>query len=383
MRTRHTLTLLAALGTFAFGLAGCGGDDDGGSAALRVATYNAGLAPGYVDYTAERAPKTIDAIAGVDAQVLCVQEVWRPEDVDALQAAAGDRFSSAFFLPPDPGDTTGGEAACTNEELDPLQACAETQCAGVDVGELAGCVLAQCATEFGAVSSSCSTCLAANIGSSFSDIRLVCTTAGGGAYAFGGAFGIGLLTDQSVVSQDHIVLDSTYNRRGVLYERIGTDALGDVHVFCTHLSAIFSNIPYPKEGSWEAEQAAQIERLKSWIQEKTGGTGTTLVLGDFNTGPAVGDAQAEAPANYEALVSGGLTDPYAQQSDATCTFCESNPLVGAGGGSVLIDHVLLEGFGGSATGRRILTDPITIQKDGQDVTTAYSDHYGLEVTLTP
>jgi len=349
---------------------------------LVVGTYNAGLAPGYVPYAAERAPEVVSGLAAQDLDVLCVQEVWRPEDVAALEAGTKGSWPTAFFLAPNPGDTGGDEPACTGTELDPLQACAEAECAGVPVDQIAGCVLDKCPDEFAAISSGCSTCLAAHIGASFADIRLACTTGSGGAYAFGGSFGVGLLTRERVVTQAVHVFESTYNRRAVLYARLDTAGLGQVDVFCTHLSAIFSNIPYPKEGSWAEEQRAQIDKLHAFVQEKTGGKGTTLVLGDTNCGPAKGGASAEAPENYQALVAPDYDDPFATSANAACTFCSDNPLVGAGTPSVLIDHVLVRGFDGGVTTQRILDGKVAIDVGGEPVETPRSDHYGLEATLS-
>ena len=59
---------------------------------------------------------------------------------------------------------------------------------------------------------------------------------------------------------------STFNRRAVLHAELDTAALGTVHVFCTHLTAIFSSIPWPKpEGSWQEEQLAQINGAEASI----------------------------------------------------------------------------------------------------------------------
>ena len=48
-------------------------------AQLTVATYNAGLAPGFVDYAAERAPLTTAAIGALSVDVACIQELWQAE----------------------------------------------------------------------------------------------------------------------------------------------------------------------------------------------------------------------------------------------------------------------------------------------------------------
>ena len=373
MDTRRWLLLALSIATFT---AGCGKP-----AELAVGTYNAGLATGYVPWASERAPQVASGLAAQALDVLCVQEVWSADDVARVKAATGDRYAQAVFLDPDPGSAAALEPACTGAELDPLQSCAETSCAGVPVDQLAGCVLDQCGVAFAAVSQTCSTCLAAHIGASFSEIRLTCTTGGSGAYAFGGSFGIGLLTSLPVTAQSHVVLDSTYNRRAVIHTRLDAGALGEVDVYCTHLSAIFSNIPYPGEGSWEAEQGAQIQAMHAFVSRTAGAGNPVLVLGDLNCGPAASGASAEAQANYQAALAPGYADPYATAAGATCTFCQDNPLVGASGTSVLIDHVLVRGGLKAVDSARMLTDQVSYPAGGETRQTPRSDHYGLKVVL--
>lgn len=357
---------------------GCNGDDE----VLDVATYNAGLAPGFVPLTAERGPRTIEALAaqgGLD--VVCVQELWLEESVRALEAATAERWPNTIFPPPDPGTGAGGGApACEASEIDPLQACVLASCADVPAGELAMCVLGACQAELGALPSDCSTCLAANIGASFEEIRLTCSTSPGSEFAFGGSFGLGLLTDAEILEQDFLLLDSTFNRRGVIYARLDTPQRGPVNTFCTHLTPIFDDIPFPGAGSWEDEQAAQIDALLAFVEEKAGADEPVVLLGDMNTGPALDVVAAEAPDNYARLVGAGFDNPYVQPQ-AACTFCADNPLVSDDADSVVIDHVLVRGLMVNGTARRFLTEDITVEVDGNPVPAAYSDHYGVAAGL--
>src|SRR5262245_56122168 len=74
-------------------LVGAWGDDDGEGADMGAAgpativTWNLGLAPGFVDFAAERAQLGAEAVAGLDADVVCLQEVWQEEDVAKVLAA--------------------------------------------------------------------------------------------------------------------------------------------------------------------------------------------------------------------------------------------------------------------------------------------------------
>ncbi len=170
---------------------------------------------------------------------------------------------------------------------------------------------------------------------------------------------------------------------GSFYLKILTKAaLGNVPVFCTHLTANLT-IDYPREeGSWEAEQLAQIETILGWIGERAG-TEQVVFMGDLNTGLEGSGISAELPANYQRLVDAGWKSPFVEQV-GTCTYCESNPLVGSAGddtATVLIDHILFQPTEGTFTSSRILDGDVTLQsaEDGE-VVTKLSDHFGVSVT---
>ncbi|MBI4704114.1 MAG: hypothetical protein HY744_23645, partial [Deltaproteobacteria bacterium] len=232
MKHHRYVALLGAL----VGLAACGGDEEPVTPppSLRVATYNAGLAVGFVTAAKERAPLTSQAIAGLGANLVCVQEYWRKDHVAALQQATAASLPQTFFPDPMPDDNPG-EAACTHEELAELDACVKAKC-DVCVDELVKCVLKNCGAEFSAVPEGCSGCLQANVGQELDDIVQSCTS-GSVAYAYGGAFGTGILTGATIKAKDQTVFASHTNRRAVLHVELETAPLGTVHAFCTHLTA--------------------------------------------------------------------------------------------------------------------------------------------------
>lgn len=210
----------------------------------------------------------------------------------------------------------------------------------------------------------------------------------GEGYAYGGTFGIGVLTDQEITDQDTLVMDSSLNRRAVIYAELDTEQIGTVHVFATHLSAIFSDIPYPDGGgpeAWAQEQADQIETMHAFIDEKVDDDSPVLLMGDFNTGPEGDNFTAEFPDNYDALVAGGPYDnAYVDAPSATCTFCNDNTLIDAeGDGGVTIDHILVRDFDGTVETERIFDDMVSVVVEGEDTMMNLSDHYGLLATLTP
>jgi endonuclease/exonuclease/phosphatase family metal-dependent hydrolase len=383
--------VLILASAMAVALAGCG--DSGPSGELRAATYNAGLAPGFVDHTAARAPVTTAELAAHDFDVLCVQEFFVPAHWEALVQATSDRYVDTLYLEPmpdDEGDDEGDEdePACTPEETDPLLECVQEHCSDVSDDELTDCALGACAEEVDALSGGCLACVAANLGQSIDAIITACGE-GSASYAYEGSFGIGLLTVAPMADKDSIVMDSNLTRRGVLYGRMSDEVFGDLHLFCTHLSPVFSAVPFPGDGSWEQEQVDQIEALLAFVDAKVGEGEPVVVLGDLNTGPAAGGVAAEQPEHYARFEAAGFFNPYTQGDDAECTFCASNLLVGGGADhedSGIIDHVLVRGVDlleADHEASRFMTETIEIDiADVGTVTTQYSDHYGVSVNLS-
>jgi endonuclease/exonuclease/phosphatase family metal-dependent hydrolase len=345
---------------------------------LTAVTFNAGLAQGFVPLAAERVPLVAEALADLDADVVALQEVWAPEDVQAIADAVQARYPNQCFLDPQP--ETAGEPACPPPELDALSGCAQTWCADATPDQLAACVLEHCGAEFAGLSGKCQTCLGANIGSDLDTGEAACTKSSE-LYAYGGSFGIGLLSRYPIETWDETVLDSSLNRRAVIHAVLDTGDAVPLHVFATHLSAVFSDIPYPGVGTWAGEQRDQIERLLALIAERVPAGEPVLVLGDLNTGPELPGIVGEVPENFSLLTATDLVAPYVEAlPEPGCTFCADNPLVGGADDdeSVVIDHVLVRGLQASAA-RRIFDQPVPVA--GTDA--RLSDHYGVLVTLVP
>ena len=361
-----------------FLLMACGGE----KGELDLATFNAGLARGYVLYASERATRIGQAVSELGVDVLCLQEVWRPADVTLVQRDTARSLPESFFL--DPLTEVGiAGASCTEEDRAPLEVCARRDCP-VPADELANCVLKACNAEFNAVTAPCQACLVRNVGEELDAMIENCTTMSG-SYAYNGSFGIGLLAKQKLEDRDHLVLDSTGNRRAILYATIDTAGFGKVHLFCTHLTSIFTGIDYTgTQGSWEQEMANQMGWLVDFMDSKVAGDELVLLMGDLNSGPAGESFSGEAEANFQILASAMEPEPYTSGPDPKCTFCADNTLVqeDKDRGNV-IDHILYRNFAGQASAQRILDAPITLEYRGQNISTFLSDHYGVRATLTP
>jgi endonuclease/exonuclease/phosphatase family metal-dependent hydrolase len=373
-------------------------DDDTGDAGpggtLTAATYNLGLL-GSVGFVKERAPLTTAAAAGIEADLLCVQEVWEQAHWDALVVANEADRPHTLRLDPEPGVM----GKCAPDQFNPLQACAEPACGGSP--DLVTCVLSSCGEYVAPLGTGCTDCLLQNAPSGdFAAIRAACVGTGAAqgmpapedrSYVSGGSYGIGLFSTKPFAATDEKRLDASTVRRGILYGRLDDTPIGTVHVFCTHLAAILPGLAYEGSyGDFKGENAAHAETLIAWAEEKAGKDGKVILLGDLNNGPAGEGIEASVPDNYAKFPKAGFDNAFLAGPSASCTFCSSNPLVLGGDTAVdaTIDHVLTRGIKAPISSERVLDEPVTIEVNAPDggVGTGQrevglSDHFGLRATI--
>jgi endonuclease/exonuclease/phosphatase family metal-dependent hydrolase len=340
--------------------------------AFRVATYNAGLAVGVLPYTTERVPRVIEALAGLDVDLLFVQEFWLDAHWQALRHATAAKLPYTFR--PDPVLAARG-GVCSREQLAPLLACAKKHCAGLRDEALARCVVEHCAAEGFALPSECLNCIASQPTGTLEEIIARCVGDGspasraiadrtppsrsGGLIAYGGSFGTGLLSRTPLADTDVLVYYATVNARGAVHATIETGALGRVDVFGTHFSPI------------GAEQGTQVDEFLAWSDVK-GRSGPEVLLGDLNT--------TSGSSLFRKIKRAGFREP--DEVDPRATFGG-----GLGTGHVntsgwRIDHVLLRNTAARVTSRRILDTPITLRV-GRGVRTTLSDHFGVLAIIEP
>lgn len=345
-----------------------------------IATYNVGLAAGFVDYAEQRRPLLVELVKGLDVDVLCMQEVWTQEDVDAFVVGAAEEFPHSHYELL--SDTTLGPPACEVGAATTLRACVDDKCDGVPSGELGTCVLAECQPEFFATGAGCQGCLAANIGQEVDAIFDACTTAST-RYSYEGANGLLLLSRVPLSNPTHTKLDSSLVQRSVLGAQVELPRLGAVDVFCTHLAAdLSSSITYNGDhGSFAGEQTHQTQGALAFIAANRRAGAVGVLAGDFNSGPALSaEVEAEIPeAAYDTLVAAGWTSLNVAAPAPACTYCRENALNGGGDpGGKLIDHVFVDGLPSAFTAAVTIfgTEQVTIASGGSDVATHPSDHYG-------
>jgi endonuclease/exonuclease/phosphatase family metal-dependent hydrolase len=357
---------------------------------LRVATFNAGLAPGVVKHAAERAPEVVAAIAAEDLDLVCVQEFWLEEHWAALRSATARALPHA--LRPQ-ARSDGGTKPCTATELAPVARCALANCWTEGPARAAECAMQHCGRLAKKLGPECVGCLGRHPMRKIGEILEECVDptlaepeldparAAAGPRFFDGSYGIGLLSSERLEDTDRLDLDAAHHPRAVLHARVGHGERR-LHVFCTHLTPILRGVAHPGGGSWASEQSRQVDALLDWVDRKAGAR-PALILGDLNTGPGIAQIRARLPEHYARFVRAGFINPYLEAAEPVCTFCYDNPVIGGRGDGLLIDHVLVRGFRGRVEATRFLDGRVDLPAGGSRVTTALSDHYGVIAELSP
>ena len=362
MRTLALLLLLTA----------CGSDHD-----ISMVTYNAGLATGFVPAADSRTPMVADALATLDADIVCLQEVWTVDQVKAVQDATADAYPHSYW--PDTAQEVMTEPACPDGQADDIVACMEDDCGGLCPDDLVDCLFERCIIPFINLEPTCARCTMAHVGTAEPQEVLETCTTGGIEYTYGGSFGTAILSTVPLIGTETRPFDSTTSQRSMLHATAETKK-GDIDLWCTHLTAGLGAIPYPRdEGSWEEEQAVQALQLADWLKDAPR---PVALLGDLNNGIAGPNIDSEFEANYQALIDAGLSDPY-QDLDGRCTFCPENHLNGIDSDETgrLIDHILIDGFQGEATVDRLFDETLVVDRCGNDLEGNLSDHFGVLVHI--
>ena len=206
-----------------------------------MATFNAGLAVGVVNLASERVAWVARAMRDVEADLVCLQEVWLDEHWDRIVAATTAGLPSALRPSPAPerdaaaiGSSTGAPA-CAADEVTPIASCVKRNCAHLSSDQLAACAIARCRTAAKRLSAACATCLATDPTGTLEAILEPCVgsgtqqrlgTAESRLVAYGGSYGLGLLTRETIVAQDTLRLETDLNARAAVHARLKTDALG-------------------------------------------------------------------------------------------------------------------------------------------------------------
>jgi len=255
--------------------------------------------------------------------------------------------------------------SCNPFKLLSLKRCVDSQCTpnGVSAEE---CVQNGCSDQYSALSDSCKTCLAAN-----TDKPTSCTLRAN-EFVQGGRNGVALFSRFPIENARFEDYGSAMVHRGFIRATIQGK-----EIVCTHLTSDLTTVPYPSGQpwtSWRDEQASEPAKIAAALPTK----GCRVVMGDMNASPSDGVIKPELDSTLAAFSADGFHEPWSEKS---CTWCPppANPLA-SGAEEKLYDHILVNGCA-SAKYERVMDKPITVQHEGNTLTTRLSDHFGLMATV--
>ena len=416
-------------------LAGCSDDSTAAPApssqVLSVDTFNLYLAGSFSPHEAERRQPIIDAIASMETDIVCLQEVWRDSDKDAIAAAAKARFPYAVSFKTtldtpldDPTDQNGQippaptEAPCAQttqkDKLINVINCVQQKCSTIP-GSQQGmttsteCVIAECITEATALlygdpntataDRKCYGCAATLLPTdTFQQMLETCTTNKNAGLAFDGQSGVMILSKFPLQNVEQRVIPGTWNRRTILRATANLPSGVAVDVYCNHLPSVFYQPAFPYTGEygmgetdykgWQNELMLDAQKLIAWVESKSG-SNKAIVLGDFNASPELKDQGIEPDgADAYAYLASKLTEAVPAGFKPACTYCgkTTNPLAGPNGPNTWIDHVFIRNIPVSdvISTARTFVDPVVQVASDAGAGTAklpLSDHYGVHTVI--
>lgn len=355
---------------------------------FKATTYNLGLAHTFVPYAEERLSPLKEKLAHYDADVLCLQEVWKKSDQRKLTKVLKKRYPH-HFVTKIKNYRTGPRPTCKKDEIfgeGKFVSCMQNQCGDASGDDFTTCIINKCGNALQALKKTnrnCASALMAQVGKNplLSMAQLLNPLWRAGQFAYKGSNGLMLFSKHPLEKKRYIDMKeiSTLNRRSALEAQVEIGGK-KITVMCTHLSAdLTGTAPYAGGfDSWAEENSKQIDFLLNEINKSVL---PTVLMGDFNCGSAdpMANLSGELDQNCEKFSDWGFLDPLKEET-RECTFCEENLLNDEGSKSVAIDHVFLK-YLTPVSGRVLFKSPIEIETKEGKKTTNLSDHYGYEVEI--
>jgi endonuclease/exonuclease/phosphatase family metal-dependent hydrolase len=410
------------------GSAGATCEDTGSAQDVVFDTFNLALAGNFVPYVKDRRQPLMDAMAQLDSDVVCLQEVWEQSDKDLVASAVAAKYPHVLSYKHDLDtvidDATGADGKVPKPPSTPP--CSDADVAGITakLNAAVDCLRDNCSIDgsksedSATISSACATnkcaskaisllngskrcygCLLPQLPTeSFKDIRTECTTNPKAGVAFRGQNGLMLLSKHPVESSEVVVLPGTWNRRAVIHARVAVPNGSKVDVYCHHMTPIFKGTLYPYTGQygagsdpngWVNEQLLHAKKLVAMAQKNS--CGPAVVLGDLNASHAYPTAtppiliEGEGTLKeLEKVFQPGVAANYTP----ACTYCKANQNVADNdsGADQWIDHLYLLNIDPARVKSTALTfvDPVVNATDdmGSPLKVELSDHYGLRSVIT-
>ena len=401
---------------------------------ITVGVFAAELVGAYSPREAERRAFIADEIASLKTDVLCVTEVARQEDREAIIEAAEKTGFKYVALPQsdrntpftDATDSSGAvpepddDPPCAPEPpvegltdaFDALMECAMDECSSIAGSEDGHVVEIDCVTKMcfstilslmggGREEQRCLSCLQGGVNdfSSFKDIRTRCTSDVQGGWTFDG-HSYTLLLSRHPLKEESIqtfVLPSTLVRRSVI--RATVEFGPGIDLYCSHLGDTYGSIVVyagqygdgqSSTKAWANEQLLQANKLCSYVSSESAKR-PAIIAGMMNASRerknddgavlVLDNAGAPSLAALEQCFVPGTTPGYVP----ACTECAVNPLSEDEAPGYWTSHIFLSGLDASvvkSTERFFLTPQVVVAVDGGTDKIPLSTSYGLQSTIS-
>lgn len=364
---------------------------------LKILSYNAGLAHGYVSYGQSRISPIIEAIKTQNPDILCLQEVWTDKDQRLFFEELKSHYSFVAVAKRHQR-IAAQRPVCAFNDLWGAQgfvSCKFEKCMKGDDSEKSLCMRTQCSTPWQRIAKEkpeCAQAISAQSGVSapLAIYRLWNPFSSTGLFIYKGSLGI-MLFSKIPFNEPPDFLDmeelSTTTHRGALLAKLRIAEGRELIVGCTHLTALLGDVPYSGPfGSWQAENQKQVEHLIQTV-EKRYPAKPYLLMGDYNCsfGNSERNIDGEAEPSCQKMLAAGFSDPLSQ-NDPQCTFCgQENKLI-SDKHNTLIDHIFIKNLQPSLEVQsilhRIFAEEVSIKdEEGKPITTPLSDHFGVGLIL--
>ncbi len=349
-----------------------------------VVTFNTALAPGINEMASLRAPEVAAAAVRefADDDLVCLEEVWRPEDAASIIAAFG-RPANQVLTSDTRGHNESGEDRCASGALDGLEECVRDKCPRTSAEDTTICAVVACRPallKLYIFDRPCFNCAAASVGHPAAEIRATCTGKGASRF-YHGSNGVIMLSRHPLTNPETVELPSSSANRIVLMATMNLPDGRQIEVGCTHLSSRQYGQPTnPMFADWGDELRTQLviaaERLRNRAENRP-----IILAGDMNFGPDGPGLEGQDTAVWDYAHVLGYSSPAAAAKPPFCTLCPDNTLYGKRSGQ-LIDHVLFRNRTGGPELEALCVERLmdkTVRLGGPEshVVSSLSDHYAV------
>lgn len=349
---------------------------------LSVGTWNSFqivIAP----FKEERLEASIEYFKTAPLDIVCIQELWDPEERDQFIQELIDVFPYSYFAPQQ--NETECSQQCSEEETDPLIECLNTSCNNVtEMEEQMECAKENCEKELASLSESCQACISLKNASTILEGIEECVVQDdfenentkNCRFLFDGWSDNLLLSKIPFEETDYLLYENnTVVAWTALYGKLNTSVFDTVHVFCTHLAADILLFDFEEQN--EAQTRELIDYVSETIEDDT--ESPVLVIGDFNSGPEVGDSESRFRSYDVILEETEWINLYLVAGNVECTRCRDNPLV-VFGRDEIIDLIWADNFENVC----IVNSSRFAVEEGIEILGAeipLSDHYGVRAEI--